>query len=81
MATGPMPEAERTWVQQETRRRSMIWPPNIPASTEAQIAESTALAIELYETAAAYRVTRGAADGVTSFIDAAIDVIRARDRS
>jgi hypothetical protein len=80
MAGGPMPAADRAWIEQETRRRSMIWPPNVQASTEAQILEAAALAIDLYETAASYGIARGTADGVTSFIDSAIDVIRARDR-
>jgi hypothetical protein len=75
-----MPTADREWVEQETRKRSMIWPPNVPASTEKQIEESAALAVDLYEVAASYGMDRDQVHGVTSFIDAAIDGIRARDR-
>lgn len=81
MSAGPMPDADRAWVEQETRRRSTEWPPNVPDSTEEQMQEATALAIDLYETAASYGLTRDLVHGVTSFIDAAIDGIRARDRA
>lgn len=80
MSAGPMSDVERTWVEAETRRRSMIWPPNVVDSTEDQILESAELAIELYELVASYGVDRGTVDGVTSLIDSAIDAIRARDR-
>lgn len=81
LSAGPMPTADREWVEAETRRRSMIWPPNVPASTDAQIAESAALAVDMYELAQSYGITRGVVDGVTSLIDSAIDAIRVRDRS
>jgi len=80
LGADPMPTVEREWIEKETRRRSMIWPRHVLASTEAQILDAATLAVDLYETAAAYGIDRGTADAVTSFMDAAIDAIRARDR-
>lgn len=83
LSAGPMPAADRAWIARETRTRcgqrsAMAGP--VHALTERQIGAATALAVDLYETAEAYGIDRGTADGVTSFIDAAIDGIRARDR-
>jgi hypothetical protein len=80
LSAGPMPAADREWVERETRARCGkltmrdIWP------TEKQMAESAALAIDLYETAVSYGVVKSTTESVISFIDCAIDAIRGRDR-
>jgi hypothetical protein len=48
--------------------------------TVSQVDQASMLAAALYDTAGRHGVTKSLADGVTSFIDAAIDGIRARDR-
>jgi hypothetical protein len=69
--------ADREWIRSETSRRCFVYATLMPAD---QVDAAAALAIDLYETAASYGIDRDAANGVTSFIDAAIDGIRARDR-
>jgi len=76
-----MPAADREWVEAETRKRSQLGPEWGWQPTEAQIAESAALAVDLYETAAGYGINKAGVDAVTSVIDSAIDMIRARDRA
>lgn len=86
LSAGPMPAVDREWIEQETRRRclarlTLADRVEDGTTTDSQIAESAALAVDLYETAASYGISKAAADAVTSFIDVAIDAIRARDRS
>ncbi|MEP7738317.1 hypothetical protein ABKW28_11740 [Nocardioides sp. 31GB23] len=45
-----------------------------------QVDASVALALELYAVAAHHGIDRGSVDGVTSFVHAALDGVRARDR-
>jgi hypothetical protein len=48
--------------------------------TEHQVDDVAALAVDLYDAAARHGIDRADADGVTSFICAAIDGVRMRDR-
>jgi hypothetical protein len=54
---------------------------DLGTTTEKQISDAQDLAVDLYETAERHGLTPVDADAVTSFIQAAIDGIRARDRA
>jgi len=71
---------DAAWVEREVHRHSPSLAGGIPALTEAQIVEAAGLASALYEAAAAFGVDRRAVGGVTDFVAAAVDGIRARDR-
>ena len=69
---------DRSEIDRDTRCRSIET--TAPPTTSAQLDQALALAVALYETAATYGVDKATADGVTSFVDAAVEGIRARDR-
>ena len=68
---------DRTVIDRDTRCRSIET--TAPPTTSVQLDQALALAVALYETAAAHGVDKATADGVTSFVDAAVEGIRARD--
>jgi hypothetical protein len=68
-------DADRAVITRITRARC-----EGPGLDERQVDDVAALAVDLYETAARHGIGRADADGVTSFICAAIDGIRMRDR-
>ena len=76
--TATLSDDDRTLIDRDTRCRSIET--TAPPTSSAQLDQALALAIALYETAAAHGVDKATADGVTSFVDAAVEGIRARDR-
>jgi hypothetical protein len=68
-------DADRVVIARRVRER---YPD--PNAAEQQVRDAVNLAVDLYQTAARYGISRPDADAVTSFISAAIDGIRMRDR-
>jgi hypothetical protein len=81
---GRLSTDDQLWIERETRtrcgRRTMRGPTS-EWPTEHQIDRAAALAIDLYATAGGHDISREQVNAVTSFIDAAIDAIRAKDRA
>ena len=69
--------ADREAVEAAVRRTASYAAPSMPPP---QIDSAVALALELYAVAAHHGIDRVSVDDVTSFVNAAIDGIRARDR-
>ncbi|MBM7508717.1 hypothetical protein JOE61_002531 [Nocardioides salarius] len=67
---------DRDVIEASVRRSASYAAPPIPP---AQVDAAVALALELYAVAAHHGIDRGSADGVTSFVHAALDGVRARD--
>ncbi|MDO3397017.1 hypothetical protein QWJ41_14920 [Nocardioides sp. SOB44] len=69
--------ADRDVIEASVRRSALYAAtPMPPALVDAAVA----LALELYAVAAHHGIDRGSADGVTSFVHAALDGVRSRHR-
>ena len=74
---GTLTTADRDTIEAAVRRTASHDAPPMPPP---QVDSAVALALELYAVAAHHGIDRGDADSVTSFVHAALDGVRARDR-